>query len=64
MGSGTGDGLSLSVLVDEGASLLTLVDAAEGDVIKVVGGEAGKSALLAESGGNGNGEPFSVGSGS
>ena len=64
VGSGTGDGVSLSVLVDAGALLLTLVDVAACDGIKVVGGKAGKSAPLAESGGNGNGEPFSVGSGS
>ncbi len=64
MGSGTGDGISLSVLADAEASLLTLVDFAAGDGIKVVGGKAGKSALLAESGGNGNGEPSPVGSGS
>lgn len=60
MGSGTGDGVSLSVLVGE----VTPVDVSEGDGIEVVGGEGGKSALLAESGGNGNGEPSPVGSGS
>ena len=64
VGSGTGDGTSLSVPVDEGASLLTLVDIAAGDGIEVVGGKAGNSAPLAESGGNGNGEPSPVGSGS
>ena len=60
MGSGTGDGISLSLLVDE----VTLLDVAAGDGIKVVGGESGKSAPLAESGGNGTGEPSPVGSGS
>ena len=60
MGSGIGDGISLSLLVDE----VTLLDIAEGNGIKVVGGEAGKSALPADSGGNGNGEPSPVGSGS
>ena len=64
MGSGAGDGVSVSILVDDGTSLLTLVADAEGDGIKVVGGEGGQSALPAESGGNGNGEPSPVGSGS
>lgn len=66
VGSGTGDGVSrlvlvdesvaLLVLVDKGTSLLVLVRLARGDIIKVVRSGCDVSALLVGSGGSGNGE--------